>query len=353
MYHNAGGLYRPEFERDNCGFGLIAQMDGEPSHWLISTAISALARLTHRGAVAADGKTGDGCGLLMAMPDAFMRRAASEQGYELADTFATGLVFLSNNQTQQQFAQSVLDEEIASQGLTVAGWRTLPTDESALGEQAKGSVPLIRQVFVNAQGCADQNDFERKLFLARRRAEKKILEKDENFYIPSLSSKVILYKGLVMPEYLPVFYKDLNDEGLASSLCLFHQRFSTNTLPQWRLAQPFRYLAHNGEINTVQGNRNWAIARGGKLSSKEFPNLSDAAPFVNTKGSDSMSLDNMLEVFLMGGMDVFKATQTLVPPAWQNAEHIDPDLKDSCGTLGWSSGYCINGWTLCFMCIRP
>ena len=327
MYHNAGGLYRPEFERDNCGFGLIAQMDGEPSHWLISTAISALARLTHRGAVAADGKTGDGCGLLMAMPDAFMRRAASEQGYELADTFATGLVFLNHDQTQQQFAQSVLDEEIASQGLTVAGWRTLPTDESALGEQAKGSVPLIRQVFVNAQGCADQNDFERKLFLARRRAEKKILEKDENFYIPSLSSKVILYKGLVMPEYLPVFYKDLNDEGLASSLCLFHQRFSTNTLPQWRLAQPFRYLAHNGEINTVQGNRNWAIARGGKLSSKEFPNLSDAAPFVNTKGSDSMSLDNMLEVFLMGGMDVFKATQTLVPPAWQNAEHIDPDLK--------------------------
>ena len=327
MYHNTGGLYRPEFERDNCGFGLIAQMDGEPSHWLINTAISALARLTHRGAVAADGKTGDGCGLLMAMPEAFMRGAASQQGYELSEKFATGLVFLSHDATQQEFAQSTLDEELVAEGLIVAGWRTLPTDESALGEQAKNSVPLIRQVFVNVEDGIEQNDFERKLFLARRRAEKKILEKDENFYIPSLSSKVILYKGLVMPEYLPVFYKDLNDEGLASSLCLFHQRFSTNTLPQWRLAQPFRYLAHNGEINTVQGNRNWAIARGGKLSSKAFPNLSDAAPFVNTKGSDSMSLDNMLEVFLMGGMDVFKATQTLVPPAWQNAEHIDPDLK--------------------------
>jgi len=227
----------------------------------------------------------------------------------------------------QKSLQQALDEELVAEGLIVAGWRTLPTDESALGEQAKNSVPLIRQVFVNVEDSIEQNDFERKLFLARRRAEKKIIEKDENFYIPSLSSKVILYKGLVMPEYLPVFYKDLNDEGLASSLCLFHQRFSTNTLPQWRLAQPFRYLAHNGEINTVQGNRNWAIARGGKLSSKAFPNLSDAAPFVNTKGSDSMSLDNMLEVFLMGGMDVFKATQTLVPPAWQNAEHIDPDLK--------------------------
>ena len=327
MYHNAGGLYRPEFERDNCGFGLIAQMDGEPSHWLISTAISALARLTHRGAVAADGKTGDGCGLLMAMPETFMRTAASEQGYELSEQFATGLVFLSHDSKEQEFAQSTIDAEIKAEGLTVAGWRTLPTDESALGEQAKKSVPLIRQIFVNVEDGTEQNDFERKLFLARRRAEKKILEQDENFYIPSLSSKVILYKGLVMPEYLPVFYKDLNDEGLASSLCLFHQRFSTNTLPQWRLAQPFRYLAHNGEINTVQGNRNWAIARGGKLSSKAFPNMSDAAPFVNNKGSDSMSLDNMLEVFLMGGMDIFKATQTLVPPAWQNAEHIDPDLK--------------------------
>ena len=327
MYHNSGGLYRPEFEKDNCGFGLIAQMDGEPSHWLISTAISALARLTHRGAVAADGKTGDGCGLLMAMPEAFMRRAATEKGYSLGEQFATGLVFLSRVKEEQEFAQTTLNDEIKAQGLVVAGWRTLPTDQAALGEQAKASVPVIEQVFVNAPEGMAQNDFERKLFLARRRAEKVIVEKDENFYIPSLSSKIILYKGLVMPEYLGDFYKDLNEEDIATSLCLFHQRFSTNTLPQWRLAQPFRYLAHNGEINTIQGNRNWAIARGSKLSSTAFPNMGDAAPFVNTKGSDSMSLDNMLEVFLMGGMDIFKATQTLVPPAWQNAEHIDPDLK--------------------------
>ena len=327
MYHNSGGLYRPEFEKDNCGFGLIAQMDGQPSHWLIKTAISALARLTHRGAVAADGKTGDGCGLLMAMPDAFMRNAASEKGYELSSLFATGLVFLSRDTKQSAAAQEILNKELIAEGLIVAGWRVLPTDVASLGEQAKASVPDIQQVFVNAPEGTELNDFERKLFLARRRAEKQILEQDENFYIPSLSSKVILYKGLVMPEYLPDFYKDLNDEGLASSLCLFHQRFSTNTLPQWRLAQPFRYLAHNGEINTIQGNRNWAIARGSKLSSSAFPDMGDAAPFVNTKGSDSMSLDNMLEVFLMGGMDIFKATQTLVPPAWQNAEHIDPDLK--------------------------
>ena len=328
MYHSEGGLYRPEFERDNCGFGMIAQMDGVPSHWLISTAISALARLTHRGAVAADGKTGDGCGLLMAMPEDFMRRAAHEQGIELAKRFASGLVFLERDNSKRAESIETLTHELKEQGLSVAGWRDLPLDQSALGEQAKLSIPVIRQIFINAPALLSENDFERRLFLARRKTELKIAETDDSeFYIPSLSCKVILYKGLVMPEYLPVFFKDLNEDDIASSLCLFHQRFSTNTLPQWRLAQPFRYLAHNGEINTVQGNRNWAIARGAKLSSSFFPNLNEAAPFVNTKGSDSMSLDNMLEVFLMGGMDIFKATQTLVPPAWQNAEHIDPDLK--------------------------
>ena len=328
LYHSEGGLYRPEFEKDNCGFGLIAQMDGEPSHWLISTAISALARLTHRGAVAADGKTGDGCGLLMAMPKAFMHRAASEANISLEKRFATGLVFLDHDVNKQAFAIKTMTAELKAQGLIVAGWRTLPVDESALGEQAKISQPNIQQIFINAPALLNENDFERRLFLARRKAENAISAAEDNeFYIPSLSCKVILYKGLVMPEYLPVFFKDLNEDDIASSLCLFHQRFSTNTLPQWRLAQPFRYLAHNGEINTVQGNRNWAIARGSKLSSSFFPNLNEAAPFVNTSGSDSMSLDNMLEVFLMGGMDIFKAMQTLVPPAWQNAENIDPDLK--------------------------
>ena len=327
IHHHSGGLYRPEFERDNCGFGLIAQMDGTPSHHLISTAIGALARLTHRGAVAADGKTGDGCGLLMAMPEAFMRAAAVQQGWQLAPLFATGLVFLHNDPAQATSARHTLDKEMKLMGLTVLGWRSLPTDDDALGEEAKASVPTIEQVFVNAPADISADEFERKLFIARRRAEKIIATDDAEFYIPSLSSKVILYKGLVMPKYLPVFFKDLRDPQMTSSLCLFHQRFSTNTLPQWCLAQPFRYLAHNGEINTVRGNRNWANARGAKLSSKLLPELHDAQPFVSTTGSDSMSLDNMLEVLLMGGMDIFKAMQILVPPAWQNAEYIDTDLK--------------------------
>ncbi len=327
MYHKAGGLYRPEFERDNCGFGLIAHMDGKPSHRLINTAISALARLTHRGAVAADGKTGDGCGILMAMPDAFMRSVAAEAQIKLHGLYATGLVFLSHDSDRQGDTIEVINQAIKDNGLSLAGWRDVPLDDSALGEQAKASVPCIKQVFINCAEQINDHDFERRLFMTRRVAEKQLNSVDEDFYIPSLSCKVILYKGLVMPEFLPVFYRDLQHHAMASSLCLFHQRFSTNTLPQWRLAQPFRYLAHNGEINTIQGNRNWAIARGAKLRSSWFPNLSDAAPFVDTHGSDSMSLDNMLEVLLMGGMDLFKAAQTLVPPAWQNAEHIDPDLK--------------------------
>ena len=323
----SGGLYRPEFEKDNCGFGLIANMDGQASHWLIKTAIGALAKLTHRGAVAADGKTGDGCGILMAMPDAFMRTVAKHEGVVLKKVFATGLVFLSNDESIRVEQQERLHQELEVEGLRVDLWRNLPKDISALGEQAKHSLPEILQVFVNSPSEITPIDFERKLFLARRRVEKSLSLKDDEFYIPSLSSRTILYKGLVMPEYLPVFYQDLNDPRIESAICLFHQRFSTNTLPQWKLAQPFRYLAHNGEINTVKGNRNWAFARGAKLHSEQFPKLGEGHPFVSMTGSDSMSLDNMFEVLLMGGMDIFKSTQTLIPPAWQNAEHIDPDLK--------------------------
>ena len=333
MYHSQGGLYRPEFEKDNCGFGLIAQMDGEPSHWLISTAINALARLTHRGAVAADGKSGDGCGLLIGKPDAFLKRVAKECDFKLTDNYAVGMLFLNQDEKLAEQARTALAEEITKEGLEVVGWRKVPLGISALGEQAKQSVPVIEQVFVNAPVFSDitedeqENAFERKLFIARRRAEKRISEQDEMFYVPSLSCRAILYKGLVMPEYLPEFYQDLNDEDMASFLCVFHQRFSTNTLPQWRLAQPFRFLAHNGEINTIQGNRNWALARSYKFDSNKIPNIEDIRPFVNTSGSDSMSFDNMLEVLLMGGIDLFRAVQMMIPPAWQNAENIDPDLK--------------------------
>ncbi len=324
--NNSHGLYRPAFEKDNCGFGLIAQMDDQPSHWLVSTAIAALARLTHRGAVAADGKTGDGCGLLLKKPDGFLRLCAEQQGIELNALYAVGMVFLNRNDDLAASARNTLEHELATEGLSVAGWRVVPTDDSACGDEALKSLPQIEQIFVNAAEGMDEEAFERHLYIARRRTEKAIEPHDEAFYVPSLSSQVISYKGLVMPEYLPVFYKDLGDERLASALAVFHQRFSTNTWPQWRLAQPFRYLAHNGEINTIQGNRNWAVARSHKFETPNIP-MDDVRPLVSMTGSDSSSLDNMLEVLLAGGMDMFRAMRLLVPPSWQNVANMDPDLR--------------------------
>jgi glutamate synthase (NADPH/NADH) large chain len=320
------GLYRPEFEHDNCGWGLIAQMDGKPSHWLVSTAIQSLERLTHRGAVAADGKSGDGCGLLFSKPDLFLRAVAQEESIELAEQYAVGMVFLNNDSKLAEKAKTVLEEFLIQQDLVPAGWRKVPVDTSALGEQAAKSLPDIQQIFINCSESLDVADLERRLYIARRQTEKS-LSSDEVFYIPSLSSRVISYKGLVMPAYLPVFYKDVADERMQAKLAVFHQRFSTNTLPQWRLAQPFRYLAHNGEINTVQGNRNWSVARSHVFDTPLIPDLDLVRPMVTMSGSDSMSLDNMLEVLVAGGIDLFRAMRLLIPPAWQNIEHMDPDVR--------------------------
>jgi len=320
------GLYRPEFEKDNCGFGLIAQMDGKPSHWLVQTAIDALACLTHRGAVAADGKSGDGCGLLLRKPDGFLRTAAVEQGFSLSELYAVGMVFLNQDDNLAAAARQQLNAELIQEGLVVAGWRVVPIDPSACGEESFKSLPQIEQVFVNAPAGMGEAAFERHLYIARRRAEKALAANDDFFYVPSLSSRVISFKGLVMPANLPVFYKDLNEATLESATAVFHQRFSTNTWPQWRLAQPFRYLAHNGEINTVQGNRFWSVARGHKFETPLLP-MDDIRPLVSMSGSDSNSMDNMLEALLAGGMDIFRAMRLLVPPAWQNIDNMDPDLR--------------------------
>ena len=320
------GLYDASFERDNCGFGLIAHMDGEPSHWVVDTAITALARLTHRGAVAADGKSGDGCGLLLKKPDTFLRNAATECGLTLPAHYATAIVFLNPDPVAGDAAKASLADNIAARGLDVIGWRTPPTDTAALGEHAHASLPRIEQIFIGAPDDMDNATFNRHLFVARRRTEVAHAD-DPVLYIPSMTADVVLYKGMVMPENLPVFYQDLQRDDLASSIAVFHQRFSTNTLPQWRLAQPFRYLAHNGEINTIRGNRNWARARTQKLTSQLLPELPELSPIVGMSGSDSSSLDNMLEVLLNGGMDIFNAMRLLIPPAWQNNDDLPPDMR--------------------------
>jgi len=321
------GLCRTAYERDSCGFGLIASLDDQASHWVLQTAINSLNRLTHRGAIASDGKTGDGCGLLIKQPTAFLRAVAKESGFDLAPLFAAGLVFLNRDADKAALGRKVLTEELQKERLTVAGFRRLPTDPSACGAEALKTLPTIEQIFVCAGGDLDDAAFNRKLFLARRRAEKKLEGDDPAFYLPSLSASTIVYKGMVMPQYLVQFYPDLKDPRMQASVVVFHQRFSTNTLPQWRLAHPYRYLAHNGEINTVQGNRSWSVARGPLLRSPLLPDLTDIMPLVSLTGSDSQSLDNMLELLLIGGLDPMHAMRVLIPPAWQSVDMIDPDLK--------------------------
>lgn len=318
-------LYDKSVERDNCGFGLIAHTQGEPSHKVVRTAIHALARMQHRGAILADGKTGDGCGLLMQKPDRFFQLLAEQQGWRLAKNYAVGMLFLSQDSQQAQYCRQIVEQELHKETLAVVGWREVAVNCQVLGEVALSSMPRIEQVFINAPAGWRARDMERRLFMARRRMEKRI--HDADFYVCSLSGLVNVYKGLCMAADLPRFYLDLADLRLESAICLFHQRFSTNTVPRWPLAQPFRYLAHNGEINTITGNRQWARARMYKFKTPLIPDLQDAAPFVNETGSDSSSLDNMLELLLSGGMDIVRAMRLLVPPAWQNNPDMDADLR--------------------------
>lgn len=251
---------------------------------------------------------------------------AEERGWRLAKNYAVGMIFLNKDPELAAASRHIVEEELQQETLSIVGWRDVPTNEGVLGEIALSSLPRIEQIFVNAPAGWRPRDMERRLFIARRRIEKR-LQNDKDFYVCSLSNLVNIYKGLCMPADLPRFYLDLADLRLESAICLFHQRFSTNTVPRWPLAQPFRYLAHNGEINTITGNRQWARARTYKFQTPLIPDLQSAAPFVNETGSDSSSLDNMLELLLAGGMDIIRAMRLLVPPAWQNNPDMDQDLR--------------------------
>ncbi|MFD0966522.1 glutamate synthase large subunit [Seminibacterium arietis] len=318
-------LYDRSFERENCGFGLIANIDGVQSHKVVRNGILGLSRMQHRGAILSDGKTGDGCGLSLQMPESFFRNIAEESGFSLSKIFGIGQIFLPQDETLAKQYIDIINEELAIETLLVVAWRDVPTNPNVLGSIALADMPLIKQVFINAPSGWRRIDLLRRLYIARRRIEKRINHND--FYICSFSNQTIVYKGLCMPKDLPKFYLDLADLRMQTSICLFHQRFSTNTQPRWKLAQPFRYLAHNGEINTISGNRAWARARAYKYRTPLIPDLQSAAPFVNETGSDSSSLDNMLELFVTGGMDLFRAMRLLVPPAWQQNPDIDDDLR--------------------------
>ena len=324
-HYQHSGLSDPAFDHDSCGFGLLANINGHVSHEMITSAVEALCRLTHRGAIAADGKSGDGCGLLFVMPDQFVRAVAEEQGFSLGQHYAVGMTFFGRDEEKTRAGQAYLTECLESADLSVAGWRRVPVQLDACGVEAEATRPSIWQVFIRLPAT----DCEARLYAVRRRAEKQLRDRDPDFYVCSLSSRLLCYKGLVMPAQLPEFYPDLSDTRLMTSMCLFHQRFSTNTLPRWDLAQPFRHLAHNGEINTIQGNRSWAeirspCYRGGSFSDED---LADILPVVSGRDSDSCSVDNMLEFMSSGGMDFIHAMRVMMPPAWQNRTQLPAAVR--------------------------
>ncbi|MGM0623071.1 MAG: glutamate synthase large subunit, partial [Campylobacterota bacterium] len=308
--------------KDNCGFGLLASIENKPSHKNLEDAISALERMMHRGGVGADGKSGDGAGLLLSMPTKFMEKIAHQNGYELTKQYAVAMIFYKDDNHIKTFT-----EYCKKNDLEVLFKREVPIDTEALGEQALSLLPKIVQIFVAPASIMATKRFEALLYLARKEAEHAI--DDEDFYICSFSNQVISYKGLVMPTIIKHFYLDLQDEDFEISFSLFHQRFSTNTLPQWRLAQPFRMIAHNGEINSIHANRVNVQARSENLESDVFTDeeLARLLPILQPKASDSASLDNFLEFLIVNKMDFFKATRAVVPAPWQNSPRMDPKLR--------------------------
>jgi len=309
--------------KDNCGFGLLASIDNNPTHKNLEDAVTSLSRMMHRGAVAADGKTGDGSGLLLSIPKSFFSKEAANNGVELPEVYAVAMVFSKHDADLE-----VIKKVCENNDLKVVYTRTVPVDTNALGEQALALLPNIKQLFVTPKSAVASQRFEALVYLSRKEIEAELCE-DKNFYIPSFSTSVVSYKGLVMPTHIKEFYKDLADEEFKISFCLFHQRFSTNTLPQWKLAQPFRMIAHNGEINSVTANRFNARAKMASAKSDVFTDeeMDRLREVIQNDMSDSASLDNFMEFLRVNGVDFFKAARSLVPAPWHNAPHMDSDLR--------------------------
>lgn len=309
--------------RDNCGFGLLADIKNLPSREITLGAITALERMMHRGAVASDGKSGDGCGILFSIPHKFMRKTAKALNIDLPEVYAVASVFLSDEIQLEKFSEICLKND-----LKVLFNREVSIDTNALGELALATLPKIYQIFVVPNSIIAKKRLNSLIYIARRQIQREFRD-DEKFYINSFSNKSIIYKGLVMPTYLKVFYKDLNDADFSTSFALFHQRFSTNTLPKWRLAQPFRTLAHNGEINSISSNRSNLSILEPALKSQIFNNdeLSELLPITNSDRSDSASLDNIFEFMIENGYDFFKSIRSLIPAPWQNSPHTDAKIR--------------------------
>jgi glutamate synthase (NADPH/NADH) large chain len=315
-------------ERDNCGVGVIVNKYGNKSHDILIKGIAALIKLSHRGAIQSDGRTGDGCGISIQIPDEFFRSVMNEDGgFQLKELYAAGNIFFSLEHISIAEQKSIINEECQNLGLADIFFRRVPINVSVLGRIAQSSLPLIEQLFINAPDGMPASEFELLLYALRKNIEFRFKEY-RYFFICSLSSRTIIYKALCLPRIIKEFYLDLDNPLVKTSICVFHQRFSTNTEPSWHLAQPFRYLAHNGEINTVSTNRLWANSRGLSLLPKSVrDNLHRLSSIVNESGSDSFSLDNMLEMLTIAGVDFKQALRMLVPPYWENNNKLSPEVQ--------------------------
>lgn len=329
------GLYDPKYEHDACGMGFVADIKGRKSHKIVKMATEVLINLDHRGARGAELNSGDGAGILMQIPHGFFKKVCARLGINLPPEggYGIGMLFLSTDQIKRKKSEQLLENIIREEGQTLLGWRDVPTDDSALGKTARLAQPYIRQAIVASNpGIKNQLAFERKLYVIRKRAEKEVrlncLEEGDTFYFASFSSRTIVYKGMLVPEQVTGFYLDLNDPSMETALAMVHSRFSTNTFPSWERAHPYRYIIHNGEINTLRGNINWMHTRQSMCESELFgEDMAKVFPVIDNSGSDSAMFDNCLEFLLLNGRTLPHAVMMMIPEPWSNHESMSDEKK--------------------------
>jgi glutamate synthase (ferredoxin) len=329
------GLYDPWFEHDACGVGFVVDMKGRKSHRILQQGLQVLQNLDHRGAAGSESNTGDGAGVLLQMPHKFLVKAsvAARVTLPAEGEYGCGMIFFPRNPAERRKLEQKFEQIIRAEGQKLLGWRTVPTDNSSLGDTAKFSEPFIRQVFIGrGEGVTDELSFERRLYAIRKRSYSDIrsstMDGAEDWYVASLSSRTIVYKGMLLTEQLPAYFPDLRDSAMETALALVHSRFSTNTFPSWDRSHPYRYVAHNGEINTLRGNINWMKAREALFASELFgDDLKKLLPVINPNGSDSAMFDNTLELLVLAGRPLAHAVMMMIPEPWSNHETMDDDRK--------------------------
>jgi len=330
------GLYDPQFEHDACGVGFIAHIKGVKSHNIVEHGLRINENLKHRGASGCEKNTGDGAGILLQVPEKFLRRVCSEINIDLPldNRYGVGMLFLPPDISQRRAIEDICRQMIQAEGQKFIGFRKVPTCNDSLGDTALSQEPVVKQLFVGwGKDTVSELEFERKLYIIRRRITKRVkytagLLGSSYFYISSLSGRTIVYKGMLLPEQVGLFYPELHDSDMESAIAMVHSRFSTNTFPSWDRAHPYRFLSHNGEINTLKGNVNWMKAREKNIESKVFGNaLENIKPVILEDGSDSAILDNVFEFLVLSGRSMAHAAMMIIPEPWSGNEAISPEKK--------------------------